>query len=418
MAGRRTGRAFAIGVGATCVLLGILIIAPRGLTVPLADEAYALADRYAGVLALLALTGAVVAGLVAALHGPLGPTQRLRMQTVHRAASTAAVGALALHIVIKVVADEVSPGQAVVPTHALTWQSGHVVAVGLGSLSAYLLLFIVVTGVARGWFAGTGRPVRWRVLHSMAYACWFFSAWHGLTAGRHPATWVTVSYLVCGFLCAATVVVRLVERQRRRTRALTSTGTGALLKASVPAAPTRSGGGAHAAGVRPVSAPAYAGSPTNGGGLPAYAGSPTNGAGLPTHAGGPTNGTGLRPVSAPVGGLVGGAQAARADLARAARSGEWARVPTGNHQPVSGPAFQGRPRRPRRHDPCRRRAPCRRPACVPCRGSRPSRPARVPARRGRRPPQRRCRAPRCRGRAGAVGAATSRASPTRRSGRS
>lgn len=335
---RRTGRAIAVGFGAGCMLLGALIIAPglrNAVITPVADEAYVLADKYAGVLALLALTGAVVAGLVAALRGPLNPAQRLLVQGVHRAASTAAVGALFLHIVIKVVADEVSLGQAVVPVHALTGQSGHVVAVGLGSLAAYLLLFVVATGVARGWFAGTGRPVRWRIMHSMAYACWFFSAWHGLTAGRHPAAWVTLSYVVCGALCAVVVVVRLVERQRRRGRSMTSTGS--LLKAGVPASPARPGGGAHAAsGAFPLIRPADAGKPA------AADVRPVSGLGYPAGAG-PMSGAGL----------VGGAQAARADLARSGRTGEWTQVapaapahnpmPTPTPSPMSTPTLRPTP---------------------------------------------------------------------------
>ncbi|GAA1758674.1 hypothetical protein GCM10009681_32370 [Luedemannella helvata] len=378
----------AASFGACCVVMGILIIAPRGLTGPLAHDANVLADRYAGVLALLALTGAVVAGLVAALRGPLTPVQRLRMQAVHRAASTAAVGALALHIIIKVTSDEVAVGQVVAPTHALTWQSGHVVAVALGSVAAYLLLFVVVTGVARGWFAGTGRPVRWRILHSMAYACWFVSAWHGLTAGRHPATWVTVSYIVCGAACAAVVVVRLVERHRRRGRSLTSTG--GVRMVGVPTTPARSGG-AHAASgsfptVRAGAGPAQAAprsgagfaaqaaprsgagfapqaAPRSGAGFAAQA-APRSGAGFvvpaapvsgPAFAGGPTSGTGLRSVSriAPISaaaprsgaGLMSGAQAARADLARAARTGEWSQVPPAN-RPVSAPASRSVPEPP------------------------------------------------------------------------
>src|SRR3954453_21336745 len=91
VARRRPARLAAVSVGAACMVTGTLIIFPGlrhalDMVVPIADDLYFLADKYAGVLALLALTGAVVAGRVAALRGPVHPRRGRRRRRGPRAA--------------------------------------------------------------------------------------------------------------------------------------------------------------------------------------------------------------------------------------------------------------------------------------------------------------------------------------------
>ncbi|MEV5799071.1 ferric reductase-like transmembrane domain-containing protein [Streptomyces collinus] len=159
-------------------------------------------DRMAGVVALVALSLAVMAGLATALRGLLPPRARTAAQHLHRALGVLGVGFLLLHIGVKVAGGRVAAGAA-----ALGWGSGDAL-VGLGTLACYLFLLAVATGVWRGVFA-TRRWIRpFRVLHGASYAGWLAAVVHGLTAGRAPAPWVVASYALCLAATAATLALR------------------------------------------------------------------------------------------------------------------------------------------------------------------------------------------------------------------
>ncbi|WP_317445188.1 ferric reductase-like transmembrane domain-containing protein [Streptomyces collinus] len=164
-------------------------------------------DRMAGVVALVALSLAVMVGLATALRGLLPPRARTAAQHLHRALGVLGVGFLLLHIGVKVAGGRVAAGAA-----ALGWGSGDAL-VGLGTLACYLFLLAVATGVWRGVFA-TRRWIRpFRVLHGASYAGWVAAVLHGLTAGRAPAPWVVASYALCLTATAATLAVRLFRNR-------------------------------------------------------------------------------------------------------------------------------------------------------------------------------------------------------------
>ncbi|GAA1896076.1 hypothetical protein GCM10009753_26260 [Streptantibioticus ferralitis] len=166
--------------------------------------ARSLLDTYAGVGALLSLTATVVWGLVSTSTRALGPRQRLLAQAVHRAATVASLGFLALHIAVKVAERHTTLMEGLIPSGV----GGRALLIGLGTLSAYLLLLATATGVLRGAFAARGRPVRWRVLHACAYPAWFTAVVHGLKSGRTAAGWVVACYAVCLVAVGAALVVR------------------------------------------------------------------------------------------------------------------------------------------------------------------------------------------------------------------
>ncbi len=161
-------------------------------------------EYYAGVFTLVGLTGTVVWGLIATGRTFLGVRQRILAQTLHRAISTVAVGFLVVHIAFKLMEGHTTWLGLLVPA----WR-GEDRFVGLGNIAADLMIIVMVTGVARGRFAGTRHPWRWRLLHSLAYLSWPAAMVHGLESGRSAADWVTVSYAVCAIVVGAALFVRV-----------------------------------------------------------------------------------------------------------------------------------------------------------------------------------------------------------------
>jgi DMSO/TMAO reductase YedYZ heme-binding membrane subunit len=167
---------------------------------------------YSGVFALIALTAAVAAGLIATDRIVMTPAGRVVSQSVHRALSLAATGFLATHILLEVLAHRSRPIDAVAPFLA----PGRTLYLGLGTLASDLVLLILVTGVARRRFAA-GWPSAWRVLHVTAYLAWPLAIVHGLLAGRQAKPYVDWSYGACLAAVALALVIRLVATTRSRT---------------------------------------------------------------------------------------------------------------------------------------------------------------------------------------------------------
>lgn len=169
---------------------------------------------YSGVFALAALTAAVVAGLIATDRLVITPAGRIVFQAVHRALSLAAVGFLASHIVLEVLAHRSRAVDAVVPFLA----SGRTLYLGAGTLASDLVLLIVITGVARRRFAAHW-TVTWRVVHVTAYLGWPLAIVHGLLGGRTAKPYVAWSYGACVAVVALALVIRVVATTRSRTDA-------------------------------------------------------------------------------------------------------------------------------------------------------------------------------------------------------
>jgi hypothetical protein len=164
---------------------------------------------YSGVFALLALTAAVAAGLVATDRLVVSPAGRVTFQAVHRALSLAAVGFLATHVLLEILAHRSRAVDAVVPFLA----SGRTLYLGLGTLASDLVLLIALTGVARGRFAA-GWTAIWRGVHVTAYLGWPLAILHGLLAGRTAKPYVDWSYGGCVAAVAVALVIRLVAVPR------------------------------------------------------------------------------------------------------------------------------------------------------------------------------------------------------------
>jgi hypothetical protein len=169
---------------------------------------------YSGVFALVALTAAVMAGLIATDRLVVSPVGRVAFQAVHRALSLAAVGFLASHVLLEVLAHRSRAIDTVVPFLA----SGRTLYLylGLGTLVSDLVLLIVFTSVARRKFA-THWTATWRAVHFTAYLGWPLAILHGLLSGRPAKPYVDWGYGACVAAVALALVIRLVARLHSRT---------------------------------------------------------------------------------------------------------------------------------------------------------------------------------------------------------
>jgi hypothetical protein len=169
---------------------------------------------YSGVFALVALTAAVAAGLAATDRLVVSPAGRVTFQAVHRALSLAAVGFLASHVLLEVLAHRSHAIDTLVPFLA----SGRTLYLGLGTLASDLILLITLTGVARGRFASHWTAT-WRGVHVAAYLAWPLAILHGLLSGRTAKPYVDWSYGACVATAAVALTVRLVAPRRSRAAA-------------------------------------------------------------------------------------------------------------------------------------------------------------------------------------------------------
>ncbi|MGE5288127.1 MAG: hypothetical protein ACM3ML_13205 [Micromonosporaceae bacterium] len=191
---------FAAGIGAGYTKTGAIIGASvlRWLT------------YYAGVLALIGLTAAVGAGLVATDRIFMSPDHRILAQAVHRAFAFVGMAFLVVHIATEIIVGRSTAFDSVIPFLA----KGRTFYVGVGTLSSDLFILIIATGIARRRFVEKSTPLRWRIMHGAAYAAWPMAIIHGLAAGRHAKPYVDWSYGGLMILVGLALVLRSVATVR------------------------------------------------------------------------------------------------------------------------------------------------------------------------------------------------------------
>jgi hypothetical protein len=192
---------------------------------------------YSGVFALIALSAAVAAGLLATDRIVLTPERRIFAQALHRTFSLIGISALANHILLEVLASRARIVDGFVPFLA----SRSTFYMGLGTLSSDLFILVIVTGVLRRRFTRGARRALWRGLHLMAYAAWPMAVLHGLLAGRSAKPYVDWSYGACLTAVALALTARYVMLHRGRNAAPggepTRTAAPLLAAPTLPGAP-------------------------------------------------------------------------------------------------------------------------------------------------------------------------------------
>jgi hypothetical protein len=201
---------------------------------------YAYSEFYMGVISLVALSVTIMIGLVATDRLVLTIRQRVLLQSAHRTTGLIAVAALGLHLWTKLMESHIRLIDIVIPFLA----PYNRLFVGLGTVSGWIMVLVMWTGLARTRFIGRGKPWMWRSVHAVSYLMWPIALVHGLSAGRPAKTWVIVSYIVCVLGVLVGLAVRLsVSLNRRKDFASTSTGTikpvGAPATAAAPGSSKR-----------------------------------------------------------------------------------------------------------------------------------------------------------------------------------
>ena len=207
-------------VAATVVIVFVLVVTKAGRDIDAATQHFML--FYAGVFALIGLTGSVMVGLVATDRIVMRPGHRVMAQAVHRAVSFGALAFLVIHIVTEILAQRVHVIDAFIPFLS----PFRTFYIGLGTIASDLILLIVITSILRKRFTAHGKAWRWRAIHYSAYAAFVLGVLHGLLGGRTAKPYVDWSYGFAIALTALGLAVRfLAISLRPKDKVATAPGT-------------------------------------------------------------------------------------------------------------------------------------------------------------------------------------------------
>jgi DMSO/TMAO reductase YedYZ heme-binding membrane subunit len=184
-------------ITAIVVLVSVLVLTKAGRDIDAATQRFML--YYAGVLALVGLTGSVLLGLVATDRIVMTPGHRVMAQAVHRAFSFGTLAFLIIHIVTEILAQRSHVIDAIVPFLS-PYRTFYI---GLGTIASDLIVLLVVTSIVRKRFTAHGKAWRWRAIHYTSYVAFVFGVLHGLLGGRTAKPYVDWSY---GFAIAVTAL--------------------------------------------------------------------------------------------------------------------------------------------------------------------------------------------------------------------
>jgi len=147
--------------------------------------------RAAGFTALIGATLTICLGAWASSSQRDG---RVLRQLAHRSAAVVTLALLALHAGLLIADSHVAIS---VPGALVPFTAGYRgITVGLGTIAAYCLVVVSLTGAFRGRLATSARAARWwRPVHALAYAAWPLCIAHGLFSGTDTGTrWALALY--------------------------------------------------------------------------------------------------------------------------------------------------------------------------------------------------------------------------------
>ena len=196
-AGDHLQKIMATLIAATVVIVAVLAVTPIGHVIDAATQHFML--YYAGVLALVGLTGSVLVSLLATDRIIMTPGHRVMAQAVHRAFAFGTLAFLIIHIVTEILAQRSHVIDAVVPFLS-PYRTFYI---GLGTIASDLIVLLVITGIMRKRFTGHGKAWQWRAIHYASYVAFVFGVLHGLLGGRAAKPYVDWSY---GFAIAITAL--------------------------------------------------------------------------------------------------------------------------------------------------------------------------------------------------------------------
>ncbi|HEX4256118.1 MAG TPA: hypothetical protein VH089_13570 [Streptosporangiaceae bacterium] len=171
--------------------------------------------KYGGVFALLALTGSVCMGVVAADRIVMTPGHRVLAQAVHRAVSFGALAFLIIHIVLEIAAPHLEESQTqhvhILDAFIPFLSQYRTFYMAEGTIASDIIVLLVITGIIRRRFTAGGHAWKWRIIHYSSYAALILGVLHGLLAGRKAiGSFVYWSYGIVIVLVALAVLVRIL----------------------------------------------------------------------------------------------------------------------------------------------------------------------------------------------------------------
>jgi methionine sulfoxide reductase heme-binding subunit len=183
--------------------------------------------RATGAVALLALTLAIVLGVVDVERWSTVRWPRFVLDSLHRNVALLAMVFLVVHILTSVLDSfaSISLADALIPfvgSYRPFW-------LGLGAVAFDLILAVIVTSLLRARMGYSS----WRAIHWLTYASWPIALVHGFGTGSDAdSAWLLALSIVCSALVAAAVTTRVLVgwpgEIRRRGAALAGTGGFAL----------------------------------------------------------------------------------------------------------------------------------------------------------------------------------------------
>ena len=203
-------------IAATVIIAFVLVGTKAGHTIDAATQHFML--YYAGVLALVGLTGSVLVSLLATDRIVMTPGHRVMAQAVHRAFAFGTLAFLIIHITTEILAQRSHVIDAVIPFLS-PYRTFYI---GLGTIAADLIVLLVVTGILRKRFTGHGRAWQWRAIHYSSYVAFVFGVLHGLLGGRAAKPYVDWSYGFAIALTALGLAVRFLAISLRPKESLGS----------------------------------------------------------------------------------------------------------------------------------------------------------------------------------------------------
>lgn len=170
--------------------------------------------RASGLMAVLTATVSVVLGATASLSPAPGATRsgrdldrRLLRQYAHRSAGVVTLAMIVLHAALIVIDSYVTVTVAGV---LVPFTAGYdAIALGIGTVAAYLFLVVAATGALRSRISADRGQRAWRAVHLTAYLAWGAAMLHGLMAGTDTGAWWGL--LIYGG-CAAAVAMAIAAR--------------------------------------------------------------------------------------------------------------------------------------------------------------------------------------------------------------
>lgn len=200
---------YGIAIAGIVVIVAFLVLTRPGHVVAAASQNFLL--PYAGVIALLALCGAVGFGLIATDRMVLNPGHRIFVQSLHRAASFGALAFLIIHVITEILAQRSSVIDGFIPFLS----PFRPLYVGMGTIAGDLIILLVITSIFRRRFITNGKTWMWRAIHYSAYVSFILGILHGLLAGRAAKPYYSWAYGVFIALVAIMVAVRIIGNSLR-----------------------------------------------------------------------------------------------------------------------------------------------------------------------------------------------------------